>query len=104
MNQHDRFARISLQLHGEETISLNLVRCDSSPVCAPYIKLTNLSAYFSQDRLIVNAFPEPMFSIVSAISRCLFEFGDYNYRVMEMRAHICHSNRGSTVELNYSTV
>ena len=46
MNQHDRFARISLQLDGEETISLNLVRCDSSACLRPMHKAHKLITIF----------------------------------------------------------
>ena len=91
MSSSDRFARISLQLHGEENIGLNLVKRDSSASLRPMHKVYKLitifsSRYRSTNCTYISGSANVFYCF--AISRCLFEFGNYNYRGMEMRAHI----------------
>ena len=57
MNQQDRFARISLQLHGEENISLNFVKCDSSASCAQ----SSQTNRHPLDLPVVHSLPEQSF-------------------------------------------
>ena len=66
MNQQDRFARISLELHGEENISLNFVRCDSSASCAQ----SSQTNRHPLDLPVVHSLPEQSFPRLCLLLFC----------------------------------